>query len=72
MARIREMRGGADNSSQFGERMTGSGIWAQLLRQRFHKASARLGLNRARTELDLTQFRRASQPAEAPAQASLF
>lgn len=72
MARIRDMRGGADNSSQFGERMTGSGIWAQLLRQRFHKASARLGLNRSRTELDLTQFRRASQPAEAPAQASLF
>ena len=28
MARIREMRGGADNSSKFGERMTGSGIWA--------------------------------------------
>ena len=72
MARIREMRGGADNSSRFGERMTGSGIWAQLLRQRFHKASARLGLNRVRTELDLTQFRHASRPSEAPAQASLF
>ena len=72
MARIREMRGGADNSSQFGERMTGSGIWAQLLRQRFHKASARLGLNRARTELDLTQFRHTGQPTGAPTQASLF
>ena len=72
MARIREMRGGADNSSRFGERMTGSGIWAQLLRQRFHKASARLGLNRVRTELDLTQFRRTDRPAEVPAQASLF
>ena len=72
MARIREMRGGADNSSRFGERMSGSGIWAQLLRQRFHKASARLGLMRARTELDLTQFRHASRPSEAPAQASLF
>ena len=76
MARIREMRGGADNSSQFAERMTGSGVWAQLLRQRFHKASARLGLQRARVELDLTQFRRADQVAQrqqlAPAQASLF
>ena len=72
MARIREMRGGADNSSQFGERMTGSGIWAQLLRQRFHKASARLGLNRARIELDLTQFRRPGRVERAPAQASLF
>ena len=72
MARIREMRGGADNASRFGERMTGSGIWAQLLRQRFHKASARLGLNRARIELDLTQFRCAHRPADLPAQASLF
>lgn len=73
MARIREMRGGADNSSRFGERMTGSGVWAQLLRQRFHKASARLGLDRARVELDLTQFRSARRVAAvASAQASLF
>ncbi|MDO9284520.1 MAG: PA0069 family radical SAM protein [Aquabacterium sp.] len=73
MARIREMRGGADNSSRFGERMTGSGVWAQLLRQRFHQASARLGLNRARVELDLTQFRSARRAAAvASAQASLF
>ena len=73
MARIREMRGGADNNSRFGERMTGSGVWAQLLRQRVHKASARLGLNRTRVELDLTQFRRPARPADLnPAQASLF
>ncbi len=73
MARIREMRGGADNSSRFGERMTGSGVWAQLLRQRFQKASARLGLQRSRVELDLTQFRRGGRSAVAmPAQASLF
>jgi DNA repair photolyase len=73
MARIREMRGGADNSSRFGERMTGSGVWAQLLRQRFHQASARLGLDRTRVELDLTQFRSARRAAAvASAQASLF
>ena len=73
MARIREMRGGADNSCQFGERMTGSGVWAQLLRQRFQKASARLGLQRQRVELDLTQFvRGGSAAAQAPAQRSLF
>ena len=73
MARIREMRGGADNSSQFGERMTGSGVWAQLLRQRFQKASARLGLQRQRVELDLTQFVRGGcAAAQAPAQRCLF
>ncbi|MFT3821097.1 MAG: PA0069 family radical SAM protein [Rubrivivax sp.] len=58
MARVREMRGGKDNDTRFGARMTGQGIWAQLLRQRYHKACARLGLNQQRVELDLTQFRR--------------
>jgi len=73
MARIREMRGGADNSSQFGERMTGSGVWAQLLRQRFQKASTRLGLHRQRVELDLTQFVRGGRgAAPVPAQQRLF
>jgi DNA repair photolyase len=56
MARLREMRGGHDNDSRFGHRMTGQGLWAQLLRQRFEKVCARLGLNRARVELDLSRF----------------
>ncbi len=66
MARLREMRGGRDNDARFGSRMTGEGAWAQLLRQRFHKACARLGLNRERHELDLSRFRRpgAAQQAE--------
>lgn len=80
MARVREMRGGKDNDARFGSRMTGQGVWAQLLRQRFHKATARLGLNRERVELDLTRFRRGpalARPlpptlATAPAQGSLF
>ena len=59
MARVREMRGGKDNDPRFGTRMTGTGIWAQMIRQRFDKASARLGFNQSRFELDLTQFRRA-------------
>ena len=57
MARLREMRGGRDNDSRFGSRMSGQGVWAQLLRQRFQKACHRLGLNRERVELDLSQFR---------------
>jgi DNA repair photolyase len=69
MARVREMRGGRDNDARFGSRMTGQGIWAELLRQRFDKACARLGLNRERIELDLTRFRR---PAVDSPQASLF
>jgi DNA repair photolyase len=69
MARVREMRGGRDNDARFGSRMRGQGVWAELLRQRFDKACARLALNRERIELDLTRFRR---PAADPAQASLF
>jgi len=71
MARVREMRGGRDNDARFGSRMTGQGVWAQLLRQRFDKACARLGLNRERIDLDLARF----QPpavAQGAAQPSLF
>ncbi|MEO7245865.1 MAG: PA0069 family radical SAM protein [Rubrivivax sp.] len=69
MARVREMRGGRDNDARFGSRMTGQGVWAQLLRERFVKACARLGLNRVRVELDLARFRR---PSAMLGQASLF
>jgi DNA repair photolyase len=69
MARVREMRGGRDNDSRFHTRMVGEGTWAQLLRQRFEKCCAKLGMNRERFELDLTQF---TPPRDAAAQASLF
>jgi DNA repair photolyase len=69
MARVRDMRGGKDYDADFATRMKGQGVWAQLLRQRFEKACARLGLNRQRTELDLTQFR---PPARQAGQAQLF
>ncbi len=71
MARVREMRGGKDYDATFGSRMKGEGVWAQLLQQRFAKACARLGLNKTRTELDLTLFRK---PRLAPAdgQGELF
>jgi DNA repair photolyase len=72
MARVREMRAGRDNDAQFGSRMTGQGIWAELLRQRFDKATQRLGMNRDRVELDLTRFRRPMKPAPSHPQASLF
>ena len=69
MARLRDLRGGRDNDSRFGSRMTGQGVWAQLLRQRFDKACQRLGLNREKVVLDLGCFRR---PPRQPGQASLF
>jgi len=71
MARLREMRGGRDNDPRFGTRMHGEGVWADLLAQRFQKACARLGLNRRRVELDLTQFKRPRR-ARQDGQAELF
>lgn len=63
MARVREMRGGKDYDATFGKRLRGEGVWAQLLRQRFDKACARLGLNKTRVELDTTLFRKPRLPA---------
>ncbi len=39
--RIRDMRGGKNYDSRFGSRMTGEGTWADLIAQRFRRASAR-------------------------------
>jgi hypothetical protein len=44
MARVREMRGGKDYDAKFGTRMTGTGIWAQMIRQRFEKGQREAGL----------------------------
>jgi hypothetical protein len=39
--------------------MKGEGLWADLLKQRFHQAARRLGLNRRdRGILDMSHFRR--------------
>jgi DNA repair photolyase len=57
MARIHEMRGGQDYDSDFATRMKGSGVWAELIAQRFQTTCQRLGFNRERVELDLGQFR---------------
>jgi DNA repair photolyase len=72
MARVRDLRGGRDNDSSFGQRMTGQGVWAQLLAQRFAQATQRLDMSRERIPLDLSQFRRPTQAAPPQGQASLF
>jgi DNA repair photolyase len=61
MNRVREMRGGKDYDSDWGKRMQGEGVWADLIRQRFTKTVERLGLGKlgSRFEgLDTSQFRR--------------
>jgi DNA repair photolyase len=68
MARIHDMRGGKDYDADFATRMKGTGLWADLIAQRFQKATQRLGYNRERIAMDLEAFR----PPGAVGQGSLF
>ena len=61
MNRVRDMRGGKDDDSDFARRMHGAGVWADLIGQRFSRTVERLGMtgNAQRFEqLDCTHFRR--------------
>jgi DNA repair photolyase len=53
---IRQMRGGKENDTTFGRRMTGSGPYAWMLGRRFETACARLGLNERKTTLTTEHF----------------
>ena len=58
---VRQMRGGRDNDPRFGERMRGTGNFAELISKRFAIACKRFGLNghgggRRVPELDCTRF----------------
>ncbi|MCU4651728.1 PA0069 family radical SAM protein [Roseibacterium sp. SDUM158016] len=44
MDKVRDMHGGADYDPAWGSRMTGQGIWADLIRARFRRATRALGL----------------------------
>jgi len=55
MSLVQQMRGGKDYQAEFGTRMTGTGVFAQLIAQRFRKARARLGYGRF-AELDASRF----------------
>ena len=55
--------------SRWGKRQKGEGPYAQLIADRFAKASRRLGLDKPRLPLDHTQFRR---PLETNGQQDLF
>jgi DNA repair photolyase len=68
MSLVQQMRGGRDYQAEFGTRMTGTGVFAQLVQQRFRKARARLGFGRF-TELDASRF---VAPRQATPQGELF
>lgn len=57
MAIIRNLRGGRDNDPDFGTRMRGQGVWADLIRTRFLKARKRAGLGADRLTLRTDLFR---------------
>ena len=62
MSIVQNTRGGQDYQSQFGERMRGSGAFADLLQQRFDVACRRLGFKRGEhTSLDSSLFKRVNQ-----------
>jgi len=69
MSLIRSMRGGKDYDSEWGTRMTGTGPYAELIRQRFTLATRKLGLNRERAQLTCAKFRK---PPRAGDQLALF
>lgn len=45
MGRVRELHGGKDYDPEWGKRMRGEGLWADLMAQRFKTATRRLGLD---------------------------
>ncbi|MFC4519438.1 PA0069 family radical SAM protein [Cupriavidus pinatubonensis] len=57
MNRVRDMRAGKAYDASFATRMRGTGVWADLMRQRFYKAADRLGYRYNRFELDTSRFR---------------
>ncbi|AMX02179.1 PA0069 family radical SAM protein [Microbulbifer thermotolerans] len=69
MSLVQQSRGGRDYRSDFAQRQSGTGVFAQLLRQRFRVAVNKLGLNLRELKLDCTRFH---TPAQAGEQQSLF
>lgn len=66
---IRQTRNGALYQNEFGKRMSGSGVYAELLSNRFKSAQRRLGLNLRSLDLDCRAF---SPPPRAGDQLTLL
>lgn len=57
MSLIRSMRGGKDYDAEWGKRMKGTGVYAELIAKRFKLACDRLGLNQWWTPLAIDLFK---------------
>ncbi len=66
---LRQCRGGGLNHAEFGRRMRGDGVYADLLSHRFKVAIDRLELNRREFDLDSSLFK---PPTKAGDQLALF
>jgi DNA repair photolyase len=66
---VRDMRGGKDYDSRWGERQTGSGPIAWMIGRRFEAACDKLNLNTTRSSLTTSHF---SPPKREAAQLTLF
>ena len=58
MSRLAQMREGKENDPNFGSRMRGKGVFADLLSQRFKIACERLGFNKKKVALQTKHFRK--------------
>ncbi|WP_430997478.1 hypothetical protein, partial [Klebsiella pneumoniae] len=75
MSTIQQLRGGKDYDSQFGTRMRGQGVYADLLNNRFKLARKRLGFNAQNShwpKLDCSRFQKPLPPKKDSPQGSLF
>jgi DNA repair photolyase len=69
MGRVRELHGGRDYDPEFGTRMRGQGLWAELIHRRADLARRRLGLDEGLPALRTDLFK---APPKAGDQLSLF
>lgn len=66
---LRQSHGGRETDSQFGRRMQGHGLFAEMYAKRARLAIARLGLNQPQPPLNTRAFR---PPRPSPTQGELF
>jgi DNA repair photolyase len=57
MSKVRDMHGGRDYDPEWGKRLKGQGIWAELIQKRFARAVRELGLDTDQPRLRCDLFR---------------